>query len=120
MRIRGSSSTTSRGPNLRVTEGQFAQELLREHGITVGSAWTRASRALTLDVLGKEAAYDPQSAAISAAYTGAFSTTTTATSKFPKDKTYAISGHVYPDGTSSTRPRGGPSRFPDRRTRART
>ena len=80
--------------NLRVTEGQFAQELLREHGITVARLDARFTGP-TLDLLGKEAAYDPQSAAISAAYTAAFLDYYHRELKFPKDKTYAISGDVF-------------------------
>jgi carboxypeptidase C (cathepsin A) len=57
--------------NLRVEYGAFQKELLAEQDTTVGTLDTRFIGA-TLDPLSKVASYDPQSAAISAAYVGAF------------------------------------------------
>jgi len=57
--------------NLRVAEAQFTQELLREHHETVGRLDARFT-GVTFDLLAERAAYDPQSAAISSAYTAAF------------------------------------------------
>jgi carboxypeptidase C (cathepsin A) len=80
--------------NLRVTESEFTQELLREHHETVGRLDARFTGP-TLDVLAKEADYDPQSAAISAAYTAAFMHYYHEELKFPRDKTYVVSARVF-------------------------
>jgi carboxypeptidase C (cathepsin A) len=57
--------------DLRVTGGMFEHELLDDSDTTTGRLDTRFSGA-TMDPLGKESDYDPQSAAISAAYVAAF------------------------------------------------
>jgi carboxypeptidase C (cathepsin A) len=57
--------------NLRVSEIAFSHELLRSQRKTIGRLDARFVGP-TLDPLQKYAEYDPQSAAISAAYTGAF------------------------------------------------
>ena len=57
--------------NLRVTEPEFAQELLREDGQTVGRLDGRFI-GINQDLLTQRAQYDPQSAAISPGYTAAF------------------------------------------------
>jgi len=57
--------------NLRVEYGAFQKELLAGQDTTVGTLDTRFVGA-TIDPLSKTATYDPQSAAISAAYVGAF------------------------------------------------
>jgi len=57
--------------NLRIEYGAFQKELLSGQDATVGTLDTRFVGA-TLDPLSKVASYDPQSAAISAAYVGAF------------------------------------------------
>ncbi|MGE5278177.1 MAG: S10 family peptidase [Acidobacteriota bacterium] len=75
--------------NLRVSEGEYAQELLREHGETVGRLDSRFL-GVTLDRLAKEAEYDPQEAAISAAFTAAFNNYYNEELKFGQGKTYAI------------------------------
>jgi carboxypeptidase C (cathepsin A) len=82
--------------DLRVTEGEFTQELLREHHETVGRLDARFTGP-TLDVLSKEADYDPQSAAISAAFTAAFLNYYHGELKFPRDKSYVISARVFRD-----------------------
>ena len=80
--------------NLRVREAQFTQELLREHHETVGRLDARFTGP-SLDVLSEEADYDPQSAAISAAYTAGFLDYYYGELKFPRDKTYNVSAHVF-------------------------
>lgn len=75
--------------NLRVTEGQFTQELLRQKGVTVGRLDARFLGP-TLDILSKEAEYDPQSAAITAAYTAAFLSYYNDELKFGQGKTYNV------------------------------
>jgi carboxypeptidase C (cathepsin A) len=82
--------------DLRVTEPEFTQELLREHHETVGRLDARFTGP-TLDVLSKEADYDPQSAAISAAYTAAFMDYYYGELKFPRDKSYVITARVFRD-----------------------
>ena len=57
--------------NLRVSEIAYSHELLRSQRKTIGRLDARFVGP-TLDPLQKNAEYDPQSAAISAAYTGAF------------------------------------------------
>ncbi|HEX5952915.1 MAG TPA: peptidase S10 [Rhodanobacteraceae bacterium] len=57
--------------NLRVTGGMFEHELQNGTDITTGRLDTRFSGP-SMDPLGKESDYDPQSAAISSAYVSAF------------------------------------------------
>lgn len=57
--------------NLRISGGVFEKALQDEAGLTTGRLDSRFSGA-TFDPLSKEAAYDPQSAAISSAYVSAF------------------------------------------------
>ena len=57
--------------DLRVTGGMFEQELQNDSDIATGRLDTRFSGP-TMDPMSKESAYDPQSAAISAAYVAAF------------------------------------------------
>ena len=57
--------------DLRVSGGEFEQELQDDDDLTTGRLDTRFSGP-TMDPLGKEADYDPQSAAISSAYVSAF------------------------------------------------
>lgn len=57
--------------NLRIEYGAFQKELLGEQGLTTGTLDTRFVGA-TLDPLSKTSSYDPQDAAISAAYVAAW------------------------------------------------
>ena len=57
--------------NLRVSGAQFEHELQNEAGLTTGRLDTRFSGP-TMDPLGEEAEYDPQSAAIASAYVASF------------------------------------------------
>jgi carboxypeptidase C (cathepsin A) len=57
--------------DLRISGGVFEKALQDDAGLTTGRLDSRFSGA-TFDPLGKEAAYDPQSAAISSAYVSAF------------------------------------------------
>jgi carboxypeptidase C (cathepsin A) len=75
--------------NIRIDEGEFTQELLREHGETVGRLDARFTGP-SLDILAEEAEYDPQSAAISAAFTAAFLDYCHKDLKFGQGKTYHI------------------------------
>ncbi len=75
--------------NLRVTEGEFTQELLREHHETVGRLDSRFT-GVTFDLLGQEAEYDPQSAAISSAFTAGFLEYYHGELKFGEGKNYRL------------------------------
>lgn len=57
--------------NLRVSEPQFTQELLRTEHLTVGRLDARY-KGINQDLLSEYSTFDPQSSAISAAYTAAF------------------------------------------------
>ncbi len=67
--------------DLRVTGPEFEQELLLSRGETTGRLDTRFSGP-TMDPLAEMAPYDPQSAAISSAYTAAFNDYVRKTLKF--------------------------------------
>jgi carboxypeptidase C (cathepsin A) len=75
--------------NLRIKEAQYTQELLQQHRETVGRLDSRFTGP-SLDVMASEASYDPQSAAISAAFTAAFLDYYHAELKFPTARTYVI------------------------------
>jgi carboxypeptidase C (cathepsin A) len=96
--------------NLRVAEPQFAQELLREHHETVGRLDARFT-GVTFDLLAESAEYDPQSAAISSAFTAAFLAYYHDELKFGQDKTYIITNHdAFP--AWNWKHKFGDSRFP--------
>ena len=94
-RYTGLSVDYIRKANLRVTEGEYTQEILREHAKTVGRLDSRFT-GVTFDQLSQNAEYDPQSSAISAAYTAAFLDYYHRELNFPRDRDYKISGNVWP------------------------
>ncbi|MEZ4851976.1 MAG: carboxypeptidase [Bacteroidia bacterium] len=71
-RFTGLSEEYLRRAKLRVTEPEFAQELLREEGKTVGRLDGRFT-GINQDLLSQTADYDPQSTSISPGYITAFS-----------------------------------------------
>jgi carboxypeptidase C (cathepsin A) len=73
--------------NLRVNVGQFNHNLQGSDDLTTGRLDSRFSGP-TIDPLAEEAAYDPQSAAISSAYTAAFNDYTRRQLKFGDGLTY--------------------------------
>jgi carboxypeptidase C (cathepsin A) len=75
--------------NLRVRESQFTQELLREHHEAVGRLDARFL-GVSFDPLAEDTPYDPQSAAISSAFTAAFLDYYHRELKFGQGKTYNI------------------------------
>jgi len=96
--------------NLRIDEAAFTQELLRERGETVGRLDARFLGP-TLDPIGRDAEYDPQSAAISAAYTAAFLDYYHRELNFGKGKTYIITNYgLFPHWDFKHKAPGG--RFP--------
>lgn len=89
-RYTGLSAEFWKRANLRVRESQFCQELLREHHEVVGRLDGRFL-GRSYDSLAEEADYDPQSAAISAAFTSAFLDYLHTDLKFGDGKTYRVS-----------------------------
>ncbi|MBU6403340.1 MAG: peptidase S10 [Pseudomonadota bacterium] len=75
--------------DLRVTGPEFEQTLLLPRGETTGRLDARFSGP-TMDPLAESAMYDPQSAAISSAYTAAFNDYVRKTLKFGGKHTYKI------------------------------
>ncbi|MGH8156322.1 MAG: S10 family peptidase [Rhodanobacteraceae bacterium] len=73
--------------DLRVTGGMFEQELQAATDTTTGRLDTRFSGP-SMDPLGKDSDYDPQSAAISAAYVSAFNHYVRSTLKFGDGMTF--------------------------------
>lgn len=99
--------------NLRVTGGMFSKNLQLESEMTTGRLDTRYSGP-DLDPLSKEAEYDPQSNAISAAYTTAINQYLRKELKYGEQDTYKPS--LYRDGNFSwdlrhQQPGGPPANF---------
>ncbi|HEX5388067.1 MAG TPA: hypothetical protein VFW66_15305 [Gemmatimonadales bacterium] len=82
--------------NLRVTEPEYTQELLREHRETVGRLDSRFT-GVTFDPLAQNAEYDPQAAAITAAYTAAFLDYYHRELNVPTDRDYVVTASVFRD-----------------------
>ncbi|HTW38139.1 MAG TPA: hypothetical protein VMD49_06185 [Steroidobacteraceae bacterium] len=70
--------------NLRVNGGMFEKTLLEDQGLTIGRLDTRYASP-TLDLLSKEAQYDPQSAAIDSAFVSTYNEYARTTLGFPRD-----------------------------------
>jgi carboxypeptidase C (cathepsin A) len=97
---------------LRVKEGQFTQELLREKHVTVGRLDSRYTGP-SFDLLGEEAAYDPQSASLGAPYTAAFLDYLHSELKFGQGKTYHIMNEqIFPQWDFKHRAPGSPFPVP--------
>jgi carboxypeptidase C (cathepsin A) len=73
--------------NLRMTGGMFAKDLQLDEGITTGRLDSRY-KGPDLDPLSEEGDYDPQSNAISAAYTAAINTYVRKDLKYGEQETY--------------------------------
>ncbi len=73
--------------NLRVDGGMFEKTLLESQGLTIGRLDTRYTGP-TIDLLSEEAAYDPQSAAISSAFVSVYNQYARETLGFPADEKY--------------------------------
>jgi carboxypeptidase C (cathepsin A) len=73
--------------NLRVTLSQFREELQRSRGLTTGRLDSRFSGP-TYDLLSEFAESDPQSTAVTGAFTAAFNTYVRDELKFSQDRTY--------------------------------
>ena len=79
--------------NLRVDGGEFEQNLQGDHDVTTGRLDTRFSGP-AMDPLGKEADYDPQSAAIASAYVAGFNDYVRRVLKYGEGKTYKLFADV--------------------------
>ncbi len=80
--------------DLRVSHGQFVKELLRDRKQTAGRIDSRyAGRSFNL--LGEEMSYDPQSAAVTAAFTSAFLDYYHNDLEFGRDLEYKVSGGLW-------------------------
>jgi len=77
--------------NLRVNLPQFMKELQRSRELTTGRLDARFSGP-SYDLLGEFAEYDPQSTAVSGAFTAAFNDYVREELKFGQDKNYTILG----------------------------
>jgi len=82
--------------DLRVPENQFTQELLRDERQNVGRLDSRFT-GFIFDWHSEQAEYDPQSEAISPAYTAMFLDYYQQELKFGDGKTYKVSGNVFRD-----------------------
>ena len=81
--------------NLRVSAPEFEKELLRERGLVVGRLDARFTGP-TGDLLGTFPPHDPQSSAISSAYTSAFNTYLRDELGYDGDREYVPSGMARP------------------------
>jgi len=93
-RLTGLSSSFLDKANLRVSEGEFTAELLREHAEIVGRLDARFT-GIALDRLAREVREDPQSAAISGAFTAAFLSYYHSELKFGEGKTYKVEAEMW-------------------------
>ncbi len=97
--------------NLRVREAQFTQELMRQKHLTVGRLDARFL-GFNVDNLAEGAAEDPQSNAISAAFSAAFLNYLHGELKFGMGKTYNFSADVFPAWDFKHAPPGFPFPLP--------
>jgi len=81
--------------DLRVSGGQFSQQLQMPGGLTTGRIDTRFSGP-SLDVLSKEAQYDPMITSVGSAYVAAWNDYARSTLRFPADDGFKIFAPVFP------------------------
>jgi carboxypeptidase C (cathepsin A) len=81
--------------NLRISGGQFAQQLQLPGGLTTGRIDTRYSGP-SLDVLSKEAQYDPMITSVGSAYVAAWNDYARSTLRFPAEDGFKIFADVFP------------------------
>jgi carboxypeptidase C (cathepsin A) len=80
--------------NLRIDEGQFTQQLMRERGITVGRVDSRFSGD-SIDKLAESAPYDPFTTAIGPSYLAAFMDYYRTDLKVENSDNYVVSGGFF-------------------------
>lgn len=93
--------------DLRVDNGEFEKELLREHGEVVGRLDARYTGP-TGDPMESRASYDPQSADVSSAFTSAFNSYLHDELNFGRDRQYVVMGNVQPWNWNHPARRGWP------------
>ncbi len=81
--------------DLRVSGGQFSQQLQLPGGLTTGRIDTRFSGP-SLDVLSKEAQYDPMISAVGSAYVAAWNDYARGALKYPAEDGFKIFADVFP------------------------
>ena len=81
--------------NLRISGGQFAQQLQLPGGLTTGRIDTRFSGP-SLDLLSKEAQYDPFISSVASAYVAAWNDYSRSTLRFPAEDGFKIFAPVFP------------------------
>jgi len=81
--------------DLRVSGGQFSQQLQLPGGLTTGRIDTRNSGP-SLDLLSKEAQYDPMITSVGSAYVAAWNDYARSTLKFPAEDGFKIFAPVFP------------------------
>lgn len=80
--------------NLRIEYGAMQKELLLDQGLTTGTLDTRFT-GYTIDPLSKVADYDPQSAAVGAAYVAAFNDYARGTLRYGEGRPYRSGIDIY-------------------------
>ena len=80
--------------NLRISEGQFTKELLRERGETVGRIDSRFLGD-SINLLGENAFYDPMGSAIGPPFLAAFMDYYRAELEVVEDREYVVSGDLW-------------------------
>lgn len=96
--------------NLRISGGQFSQQLQAADGITTGRIDTRFSGP-ALDALSKEADYDPMIAAVGSAYVAAWNDYARSTLKYPAEDGFKIFADVFPAWNMAHKAPGMPMAF---------
>jgi carboxypeptidase C (cathepsin A) len=91
--------------NLRIEYGAFQKELLADQQLTIGTLDTRFAGA-TLDPLSKVAGYDPQSAALGAAYVATFNSYVRDTLHYSPEITFKSGIPIYSDWDYKHQPPG--------------
>jgi len=81
--------------DLRVSGGQFSQQLQLPGGLTTGRIDTRYSGP-SLDLLSKEAQYDPMITSVGSAYVAAWNDYARSTLKFPAEDGFRLFAPVFP------------------------
>ncbi len=98
--------------DLRITQGMFTHELLSGEGEVAGRLDTRFAGP-AMDVLEKEAEYDPQSASISSAYVSDFNDYVRKDLKFGEGREYKPEIQVFQYWSTPHQPPGAPFGIPD-------
>jgi len=106
-RYTGLAEDTIDRANLCITGGVFEKNLRLDAGLTVGRLDARFAGP-TMDLLSKEADYDPQSAAIGSAYVSALNAYLRADLKFGADRVYKPEIDIFSSWNFQHQPPGSP------------